>query len=209
MGTIVCFYLRLNCSLIVWFCFCCFFPPLLHIFVHVDGIHASFPQFPTVCLFPWGFILRLKGSFCTSFASLGLLRRCSLRGRPLQWHWGSQHTLFHTGHFGQAADLNNFWLGLHEHMGNVLIQIIAYSTLPYPLYHFPRSWSCLPCLSAKKVFCLFGNWGRRARVADMQNKEWQSWCKGEAAVLCWTTFEATVYWWCFCNASLVIIMFIF
>lgn len=101
------------------------------------------------------------------FAPLGLLTRCPGCGRSLQWPQGSQHTLFHAGHSGQAADSNNFWLGLHRHMWKVLIQIIVYSTLPYPLDRFPRSWSCLPCLSAKKVFCLFGNWGRRARVADM------------------------------------------
>lgn len=61
------------------------FFPLLPLFVHVDGIHASFPQFPTVWLFPWGFVARLEGSFCSSFVSLGLLTRCSVRGRPLRW----------------------------------------------------------------------------------------------------------------------------
>lgn len=92
-----------------------FFPSPLPLFVHVDGIHASFPQFPTVCRFPWGFILGLR-EFLQFSASLGLLTRCSLCGRPLQWPQGSQHTLFHAGHSGQAADSNDFWLGLHRHM---------------------------------------------------------------------------------------------
>lgn len=58
--------------MIVGFRFWWFSPPL-PLFVHVDGIHASFPQFPTVCL--WGFILGLKGRFFSSFASLGLLTK--------------------------------------------------------------------------------------------------------------------------------------
>lgn len=120
------------------------------------------------CASPFGdFFWGWKGGFSVPLLLWDCWPRCSLCGRPLRCHQGSHHTLFHTGHCGQAADSSNFWLDLHGHMWNVLIQIIACSTLPCPLYLFPRSWSCLPCLSAKKVFCLFGNWGRRARVADM------------------------------------------
>lgn len=128
---------------------------------------CKLPTVPNSVPLPLGVHSGAEREFLQFSASLGLLTRCSLCGRPLQWPQGSQHTLFHAGHCGQAADSNKLWLGLHRHMWKVLIQIIAYSTLPYPLDLFPRSWSCLPCLSARKVFCLFGNWGRRARVADM------------------------------------------
>lgn len=119
----------------LWLCFWWFTPllPLSMWMVSMLASHSSQRCASSLGDLFWDW----KGSFSVPLLLWDCWPRCSLCGRCLQCYRGSHHALFHTGHCGQAADSNNFWLDLHGHMWNVLIQIIAYSTLPYPLYLFP------------------------------------------------------------------------
>lgn len=143
--------------------------PLLPLCVHNrDVIGTSFPQFPNGVPLPSGIHSGTEREVFQFLCFSEIVNQGVYPGGGLSRSTRAVTThCFHTGHCGWAADSNNLWQGLHWHMWSILIQIIVYSTPPFPLYLLPRRWNCLPCLSAKKIFCFFGNWGRRARVADL------------------------------------------
>lgn len=134
---------------LVWVCFSV-------IVLSMDGVSAGLPQLPnSVPPSLW-----IPSSWEEGFSAFLLLWDCLPKVLVLGGLPGSTKAettrCVHTGHWGWAGGGNNFWLDLHWHMYNVLIQIIVYSTAPAPSIFSQEAWVVCRVWVPKRSFVSLG-----------------------------------------------------